>query len=134
MLTAEYIAGLFDGEGYISFTLRKDFGYLKCEVGISISNETVINLLHEQFPEGKHYTKPGTNRVLHHFYLSGNNAKRFINVIRPHVVIKQDVVDWYDEWCSLPLAPPRGMTDEVMQVRIDFLARYKEARNTYHNR
>lgn len=134
MLTAEYIAGLFDGEGYISFTLRKDYGYLKCELGISVSNETVINMLHEQFPEGKHYTKLGTNRVLHHFYLSGNNALRFINTIRPHVIIKQDVVEWYDEWQNLPLAQPCNMTNEIMQARVDFFERYKLARNQYYNR
>lgn len=133
-MTNEYIAGLFDGEGYISFTLRKDFGYLKCEVGISVSNETVINQLHELFPEGKHYTKAGTNRMLHHFYLSGNNARRFINAIRPHIIVKQDVVDWYDEWSNLPLAQPRNMTDEIMGARVDFFERYKQSRNQYHNR
>lgn len=127
MITHEYIAGLFDGKGYISFNYTAS-GYLKCQIGVSIGCREVLEAIRAQYTEGEVYQKEGTNHKLCTLFISGTNAARFLTDIQPHCIVKREDIQMYFEWLKLPKALPRKMTDEVKQCREAFYQRFKQIR------
>lgn len=82
------MAGLLDGEGSIGiyYDLARDRYYLI--VSITNSYQPIINILKKQF--GGHKTKSrGTNKMVYHWVIKAKKAGRFLEVMRPHLIIKK---------------------------------------------
>ncbi len=131
MLHNAYVAGIFDGEGHISFLLRKDTGYLKCEIGISGSEPELMDALLEKYPEGNVFGHDSTNRQMYNFRISGTYLARFMSDIREFVLVKQKELAFYDEWLAQPQDQPRNRTQATTDWRADFIMRYKQWRKEY---
>ena len=131
-LDAAYIAGIFDGEGFFTMSWRKDFGYLKCEFGISMAEEFLIDLLVKQFPRACKYNKGKSklgNKDIFMFRLNGSYAEDFVQLIEPYVIIKQKELEFWYKWKTMPKALPRQMTPEIMRAREALFNEYKAFRN-----
>lgn len=126
-ISEQYLAGLFDGEGWVTFTLRPDTGYLRCAVGIGMTlNEDIQPKLLEMYPESVLHQKE--QKHIYKWEIAGASAQRFIDAIRPYIIIKRADIQWFDRWSALPKARPRNMSPEILQSRIDFMQEYKEWR------
>lgn len=127
-----YIAGIFDGEGFFTMSWRKDFGYLKCEFGISMAEETLIDELVRLFPKSCKYNKGksklGTKDIFM-FRLNGSNAVTFVEMVEPYVLLKQTEIEFWYKWRNMPKAKPRNMTAEIMQAREALFNEYRAFRN-----
>ena len=127
MISIEYIAGLFDGEGYISFNYTSS-GYLKCQVGLSIGCKEVLEAIQQVFPEVEIYEKKGTNHKLYTMFISGTSAKNFVGTMQKHCIVKHEDIAMYFEWLALPKAQPRQMTDIIRDTRKAFHEKFKAMR------
>lgn len=125
-VSKEYLAGLFDGEGWLTFT-KMPSGYIKCEVGISMIAPELTTMLSGMFPESRCHLDKSKAGVVK-WVISGNYAEPFISLLEPYVIFKQPDFAWYRRWQNLPKAKPRQMSQEVMDARIQFIAEYKEWR------
>lgn len=82
ILSAEYLAGFFDGEGNI--------GYNKgLEVKISQQNPIILVTIHALFKESKF--QAGSECWEVRFY--GKNAKRFLELILPFSYVKKSQIE-----------------------------------------
>jgi hypothetical protein len=101
MLSAEYLAGLFDGEGWvradhIHYKGRKTGGY-QLALGIAMTYEPVIRMLHEQFGGVCHgddsfkrrYHK---NRTIWRWHVASRLAVPFLKFIEAHSVVKKEQI------------------------------------------
>ena len=82
MLTIEYVAGFFDGEGCVSYNGRN---YLSVQIAGNCYE--VINLIQEQFG-GSIHTRPNGTNVLQ---ISTRQAESFLNAILPFLIVKKEV-------------------------------------------
>lgn len=87
-----YIAGFFDGEGYIGITFRQGKGYrwrtLQAKVGNT--NEWVINYLKFSFGGSIYKRKVyGNQRQSFDWTLVGNQAASFLKLILPFLKLKR---------------------------------------------
>ena len=94
MLSKEYIAGLFDGEGHVSITesLRKGGNYPKLLIKIT---NTFLPVLEEiqLIYGGSFYKQPKAKDhylQVHVLSLSVEQSKTFLKDILPFLVIKKD--------------------------------------------
>jgi len=102
MLTLEYVAGLFDGEGCITVqrqwyvNTEGTFSYrYPMRAQITNTYEPIIVMLTEQFPYGSHFVdkrNPNYWRKTHVWYANGANAILFVSTLLPHLVIKKKQV------------------------------------------
>lgn len=122
----EYLAGLFDGEGFITFTFKPS-GYINCEVCISMNAPELTAMLQELFPESRVHSDKSKRGILK-WVIPGGKADAFITALEPFVIFKKPDFAWYRRWQSLPKAQPRNMTEEILQYRLDFIKEYKEWR------
>lgn len=81
-----YFAGLFDGEGTIGVYLTG--GAWRLSVGIHMIVPLPIGLIFSEYPEGTFKKINGAYR----FNLYGENARRFLEEIKPYVVYKHEQV------------------------------------------
>jgi len=99
MLTTQYVAGLFDGEGYV--TIRRVNKYktstpsYTCGVGIANKHLGVLKLIQAQFG-GKIYPKsrksPKHSVAFEWFTCQSSSVHRFLSDISSIVVIKSEQV------------------------------------------
>ena len=100
-LDLKYVAGLFDGEGYIRINRWQTPNSIHIRYnlfgGINMTYKPVIQQLHQQF-EG-HFAqnrrscyKP-THRTLYTWMISSRRCAEFIRQIRPYLIVKADEVD-----------------------------------------
>ena len=95
-LSAEYIAGLFDGEGSLSFMVCKTpqgWNSATAVVRVANGNRQVLEFIKTQFGGVLHTYKPrypgaALNHVLH---IHRRQAKRFLEAITPFLVIKRNL-------------------------------------------
>lgn len=120
MLSAEYLAGLFDGEGYFTMCSRKDY-YIMCWIGIVMHDRRVLDILLKQFPESVIYGHDKNNRlsanVGYSWRLNTRNAKPFVDLIYPHCIIKVEDLDWYYRWLNLPRNSTTKLSEETKVQR-----------------
>lgn len=99
MLDLKYVAGLFDGEGYV-YIFKKVRGnstgyYLSA--GITMCHRPILEILHQQF--GGHLNGSRAellnpnHRTQFLWGLANKQAASFIKEIQPYVIIKKDEID-----------------------------------------
>ncbi len=97
VITVQYIAGLFDGEGWILITrttsnkeMKSPAFYLR--VGIEMTNFEVLNNICNKYG-GHIYTRPvkrAVNRkITHTWYLDGKKSINFLTDIKEFLIIKK---------------------------------------------
>lgn len=99
MLSVEYLAGLFDGEGYIIVDHRRLSTHRveRCQikVGISLVYKPVIQKLADQFHgvlnvnDSAHRKSP-RNRIVYAWVASSKPAVSFLRLVTPHLIIKRE--------------------------------------------
>lgn len=108
-LHLEYVAGLFDGEGWvriqtpgmntkgvqISGKIRRDFPSYQVIAGIAMTHKPVMLLIHGQFGGilygDDHYRrKDPKNRTIYRWHVTSRKAFDFLSAVAPHLVIKQN--------------------------------------------
>ena len=91
MLSEEYVAGLFDGEGCV--TIARDVKRLR--IGIANTNKEVLVLLADQFGGhvySQHQYSP-THSPAYQWILSKHrDQRRFLRLIGPHSLIKATAI------------------------------------------
>lgn len=131
MFSAEYLAGLFDGEGYVTMHGRND-GYVMCYIGMVMHNKTILEKLLQQFPESVMYEHDRNNKLSNSVGLSwrinSRSAKAFVDLIYPYCVLKQEDLNWYYDWYNLSKSSTAGLTAEVRKERIELINNYKKWR------
>jgi len=128
VLDPQYVAGLFDADGYVTMTYREDSKYLKIDVGISMIKNQALEQLHKQFPESRLYDGGNSKPNMYQWRVSNNKALIFVQFITPYVVVKANDIDFYYKWYDLPQARPRNMNDSILQARLSLMEEYKKFR------
>jgi len=128
MLSAEYLAGLFDGEGYFTMHGRND-GYVMCYIGIVMHDRRILDKLLVQFPKSVIYGHDKNNRlssnVGNSWRLNSRQAKEFVDMIYPYLIIKQEDLDWYYRWLALARNTTTKLTEEMKMQRNALVDEYK---------
>src|ERR1700735_3898097 len=95
MLKLEYIAGLFDGEGYIRIfkkVQKNHVGYY-ISAGVGMCHRPIIEALHQKFggslDRGRGNENP-KHRPTFCWSVANKNAASFLNEILPYLSIKQE--------------------------------------------
>ena len=103
-LDIRYIAGLFDGEGWITIgksalggyrKYSKDYVRYQLHIGIAMSFRPLIEQIHRQFYGGLFINRGHKKRLPNArdgyvWYLSSNPAAEFLDFIKPHLVVKKE--------------------------------------------
>lgn len=120
MLSKEYLAGFFDGEGCISIQLRSNGASLT--VSIAQKNVDILLLICQQYPEGK-VEQGSFKSQCNYFKLYGKTSKRFLEDIKDIVVCKKIQVRLALEFMDLLKKPSRYnvVTVEEMTRRCDIV-------------
>lgn len=101
MLDIRYVAGLFDGEGYIRINRweKPESEHIRYNLfgGINMTWQPLIESLAEQFggkcyASRRHCSNP-KHRTLYQWMVSSKRCAGFLALIRPHLVVKADEVD-----------------------------------------
>ena len=106
MIETAYIAGIFDGEGWITISKwenaqRKRTEYapnyvrLQLIVGIANSHLPLMENIHAQlggnlFQNDSAFRKNPKNRICYHWRVSSGKAADFLKQILPHLIAKRD--------------------------------------------
>jgi hypothetical protein len=90
MLSKEYLAGLFDGEGCVSIQLKDDWANLT--VSIAQAKPLILVLIFTQYPEASIEHGSPTSKC-NYLRLYGENSKRFLLDILPYVIVKKRQVE-----------------------------------------
>lgn len=111
-LTLEYVAGLFDGEGWcriqtpgmnpdgiqISGSHKRHFPSYQVIAGIAMTYKPIMTLLLERFDGilygDDHYRrKDPKNRTIYRWHVTSRKAYTFLSAIRPYSIIKLDQIE-----------------------------------------
>lgn len=94
MLSAEYAAGLFDGEGCVTFYQSR--GYTNPILVVAISDRWVLESMAARWGGRVHHIvsqqKPG-RLPIYHWRMFGKSAQAFARDILPHLLIKREEVE-----------------------------------------
>ena len=95
-MTAEYLAGLFDGEGCVTMRSPKTLhdGRPKIVVKLGVVGREIPDMLREQF--GGSITRQngrGNQKALYGWRVIGRRAARFLSMIRPWCIIKSRAIE-----------------------------------------
>jgi hypothetical protein len=99
-LTPQYVAGFFDGEGFVHSSTDKR-GILIMKVGIAQKRPEIIVALLAMFPSGCFQAYKTKGAKCHSITWNGVNAHDFLKYIQPYVVLKKPQVDLALEYASL---------------------------------
>lgn len=102
MLDLHYVAGLFDGEGWVRIEryqpkVRKTPRYVVI-AGIAMTYKPVMEMIHQQFG-GHLYGDDGfrrkyhKNRTIYRWAVSSQSATRFLTTIAPLLIVKREQAD-----------------------------------------
>jgi len=88
MLSNEYVAGFFDGEGCVSINTTG-----RCTISITQKNPEVLYLIQKQYG-GNVHCKWKKHFECSHWLTNGKqDVIRFLNLIKPYVVVKKKEID-----------------------------------------
>lgn len=95
-----YFAGIVDGEGSIGVYLNRqpnERAYYYVKVQVKMTTPEIPGLLWREYPEGLLELHPTRGNAERHadswdFILNGQNAARFLQEIKPFVILKQQQV------------------------------------------
>ena len=89
MISAEYVAGLFDGEGCVSFYKAKD--YYNPILTIAISDRRVLDECAARWGGTVHaYPQRGAGKTMYHWRMFGKKAVGFADDILPFLIVKRE--------------------------------------------
>lgn len=128
-LSAEYLAGFFDGEGCVNFTVRGKNRQMIPRVMIVNTDSKIMNLIYKQFggylnikEHKKHLNwKPSITITL-----KSTNMVKFLNYIRPYCILKKKQIELIFEFLKfkengqefdIELVPRKDNQNMVRQVR-----------------
>lgn len=104
MLDVRYLAGLFDGEGNVGMVPKESGFYLR--VGISNTHKGVLDEIMDQFGGKINTRKPkGKCKECHQWVATYGPALRFLEAVKPHLVIKKKQAELGLEWKKYRLGP-----------------------------
>ena len=103
-LDIRYVAGLFDGEGWITIVKQRLGGYRQYHsdyvryqlvAGIGMTHRPIIHILHRQFGGGftinaSAKAKQPKSRTGYQWKTSSGAAAEFLSLIYPHMVVKKE--------------------------------------------
>lgn len=111
-LSLEYMAGLFDGEGWcrvqtpgmntegvqISGSVKRDFPSYQIVAGIAMTHKPLMMAIYDQFGGtlhgDNHYRrKDPKNRTIYRWHISSRKAEAFFAAIVSHLILKKDQVE-----------------------------------------
>jgi LAGLIDADG endonuclease len=108
MITTEYIAGFFDGEGCVDFKITGQARMIAVRASIINTNRELLNLIQLEFG-GSIYSRPNAkNPHWKHFNSLtwiNSDAVKFLRLIKPHIIIKLTQIrlaEEYWEWSQSP--------------------------------
>ena len=92
-MKAEYLAGLFDGEGSLIIRFRKDSRYkngfqIKPHIDIAQKNPQVLKMIQKEFNMGKVYKN--TDDVWHFCLFKFDDLVKLLEMIENHSIIKKE--------------------------------------------
>lgn len=99
-----YIAGFFDGEGYVAvktyFDKHAGMTVHNAEVRIGQKRRDVLDWISERFP-AKIYKTEREGSHIHHLVISGNKSVAlFLTLIQKYVIEKKDQVELILQFCK----------------------------------
>jgi hypothetical protein len=101
MLSNEYVAGLFDGEGYLSIRpcmVKRAIHYrYQVHTGIANTYLPIIEALHAKFGGSLYvndscHRKNSAHRISYHWRVVSQRAYWFFEQVLPHLIVKRDEV------------------------------------------
>jgi hypothetical protein len=135
-LSLEYIAGLFDGEGYI--TVNKNKKSFVPVVGIKMNGFNLLKKLNVQFGGYFYQRKNYINRPLTEWTLRGSfQVISFLTKIKPFLIIKKEQAQLCLELCKTYsvrnsenkwITPKQKITKNIIDIRQKFITQIKEAK------
>jgi hypothetical protein len=135
-LSLEYIAGLFDGEGYI--TVNKNKKTFIPIIGIKMNGFNLLKKLNTEFGGYFYQRKKYINRPLTEWTLRGAfQVIPFLKKIEPFLIIKKEQAQLCLELCNTYsirnsqnewLTPKQKMTKSLINTRQKFIKQIKEAK------
>jgi hypothetical protein len=135
-LSLEYIAGLFDGEGYI--TVNKNKKSFVPVVGIKMNGFNLLKKLNNEFGGYFYQRKNYINRPLTEWTLKGAfQVIPFLRKIEPFLIIKKEQAQLCLELCKTYsirnsqnewLTPKQKITKSLIDTRQKFIKQIKEAK------
>jgi len=110
IIPLEYVAGLFDGEGWVTITRHKPYTQYgqksivyTSRVSIEMTDTQLLEDLHNQFGGSlsKRKKARATNRkITHIWYLHGKNARDFLIMILPFLRTKKEQAKIFIEYIN----------------------------------
>lgn len=96
-----YVAGLFDGEGYVRITKWRKPGssHIRYAIfgGIGMSHRPVIEMLHKEYGgclnENRHDLRKAVNRIQFTWTFASQIGATFLRRIHPFSVVKKDEIE-----------------------------------------
>jgi hypothetical protein len=135
-LSLEYIAGLFDGEGYI--TVNKNKKSFIPVVGIKMNGFNLLKKLNVQFGGYFYQRKNYINRPLTEWTLRGSfQVIPFLTKIEPFLIIKKEQAQLCLELCKTYsvrnsenkwITPKQKITKNIIDIRQKFITQIKESK------
>lgn len=90
MLSIEYVAGLFDGEGWLTAQASRGAGLARVPAcGITMTYGPIVQALREQFGGSVSAQPRPPNKTPHCWRLRGKSAQRFIALIEPYLIVRK---------------------------------------------
>lgn len=119
----KYIAGLFDGEGYVGVVHQRGPNCHSLVCTITNTSTAAFPGLSVLYPAAVTRSKGGRQRSCYTWRLNGPNALAFLRDIAPHVYIKREQVDLA---LQFPVGRRRlAVTPEVAALRADIYLKLK---------
>ena len=117
MLSDEYIAGFFDGEGCINITVRGKNSNPSLRVYLMNTNREILDAIRQQYPRGNlyvidHSSKPGWkngNQLVFH----GRFALDFLLSIKPYVILKREQILLAEEFWAWTHRPRKERCQRI---------------------
>lgn len=97
MISLQYIAGFFDGEGHIrlrrAFSKASNCQFIRTELGITNTNLHILQKIQSQIG-GKIRTRQNKHRPIYFLYWSNlDEVNKVINKLKPYLIIKAKHAD-----------------------------------------
>jgi hypothetical protein len=125
----KWMAGFFDGEGYvgIQFARRGNFPNPRLAVSVTNTDTRALAIFRERFGGSTPYGYlPKKNAKPHHlkvyrWHLDGSKALAFLEVIVPYLVVKKEQVELAIQFWKLPWrgVSKRGIGRSIEQIKVD---------------
>jgi len=127
----KYIAGFFDGEGTIG--VYRDEGYHRVRIQIANTNKEILEWIKSTVDIGgnivEHRQKPRSCFI---FQSSCLSARKFLELVSPHLKIKKDQAELALEFVATPMG--QHLTEEVISYRDHLEDRIKQMNSPKGNR